>query len=93
MATRNVKVLVLGRVQGVYFRYHTKLMADSLGLSGWVKNCPDGSVEAHLYGNDLQVTEMINWLHQGPDSAAVVKVDVAEIDNQELSHDGFVIRY
>ena len=43
MVSRNVKVLVYGRVQGVYFRYHTKLMADSLGLCGWVKNCPDGS--------------------------------------------------
>lgn len=93
MVSRNVKVLVYGRVQGVYFRYYTKLMADSLGLCGWVKNCPDGSVETHLSGSEHNVNEMIDWLHQGPDSAAVDKVDIAEIDSLEKSYDGFMIRH
>lgn len=90
---RNVKVRVYGRVQGVFFRYHTKLMADGLEISGWVKNCPDGSVETFLSGSDTAVEEMISWLHQGPETANVESLDISEIADLKENHTDFTIRY
>ena len=92
MITRKTKALVYGRVQGVYFRYHTKLMADRLGLSGWVRNRPDGTVEAYFCGQDSDVTRIIEWLHSGPETAVVDKVDVEEIDTEEFQAHDFIIK-
>ena len=93
MIRRTVRVNVYGRVQGVYFRYHTKLTADRLGLSGWVRNRADGSVEARISGNTRNVEEMIDWLQQGPDSASVHKVQITELEDEELLDNQFLIRY
>ena len=92
MASKTFKALVYGRVQGVYFRYHTKLMADRLGLSGWVRNRPDGTVEAYFCGQDSDVTRIIDWLHSGPETAVVDKVDVEEIDTEEFQAQDFIIK-
>jgi acylphosphatase len=73
---RNVRVT--GRVQGVFFRAWTQQQADELGVSGWARNCPDGSVEAHLSGDESAVAQLIDRLHDGPPSAVVSKVDVSE---------------
>lgn len=91
--TRKTKVLVYGRVQGVYFRYHTKLMAERFGLTGWVRNRSDGSVEAHISGKGSDVARMIEWLHRGPETAVVDKVDVVEIENQEPQASDFSIKH
>ena len=93
MANKSVKVRINGRVQGVFFRHHTKLMADGLGLAGWVKNCPDGSVEALCSGSTDNVNQMIDWLHLGPDSALVNRVDIDELENQSSPQKEFTIRY
>lgn len=93
MANKTIKVSVHGRVQGVFFRYHTKLMADSLGLSGWVRNCFDGSVEALCTGSSNNINKMAEWFHQGPESAEVEHVSIAETDDPVLSREDFVIRY
>ncbi len=93
MANKTVKVRIYGRVQGVFFRHHTKLMADGLGLTGWVRNCPDGSVEALCSGSTDIVNEMIDWLHLGPDSALVNRVDIDEMENQSSPQKEFTIRY
>lgn len=93
MIRRTVRVNVYGRVQGVYFRYHTKLTADGLGLSGWVRNRADGSVEAHISGNTDNVESMIDWLQHGPDSASVLKVQITELEDKELLDNEFLIRY
>jgi acylphosphatase len=69
-----VRVVVEGRVQGVYFRAQTQDMALSLGLNGWVKNRGDGSVEALFEGDRDRVEQMIQWCHRGPSHARVTAV-------------------
>ena len=65
------KVSIRGRVQGVGFRYHTRIEAMRLGLRGWVQNCADGSVEACICGPEDAVAAMLDWLANGPDWARV----------------------
>lgn len=93
MDRKTVKVRIHGRVQGVFFRHHTKLQAQALGLGGWVKNCSDGSVEAVVHGAEHSVETMLAWLHQGPDSAQVVRVEMDENCGEESVPEIFEIRY
>jgi acylphosphatase len=72
-------VRVTGRVQGVFFRAWTAEQARELGIAGWVRNCPDGSVEAHLTGDELAVTRMIERLREGPPHAIVERLDVDDV--------------
>lgn len=65
-------VWISGKVQGVGYRLSTEKEAIELGVSGWVKNLPDGRVEAVLEGETTAVKQMIQWCYEGP-SAAVVK--------------------
>jgi acylphosphatase len=69
-------VIVSGRVQGVYFRQNTKQVADRHGVAGWVRNLPDGRVEAIFEGDEMAVTEVIEWCHVGPPKASVQDVSV-----------------
>ena len=71
-----VRLKIAGRVQGVYYRTSTVQQAQSLGLTGWVTNCSDGSVEAVAEGAKPKLEELIAWCHQGPDGARVTHVDV-----------------
>jgi acylphosphatase len=75
-------LFISGRVQGVGYRFATVDTASQLGLSGWVRNLPDGSVEAVLEGVQEVVEEMIRWCHQGP-PAAMVKDVVVEYEEPE----------
>jgi len=70
------RVIVRGRVQGVFFRYNTREMANQLGVFGWVKNRWDGAVEALFEGGQDKVKEMIDWCHKGPPGAHVQRVDI-----------------
>ncbi len=70
------RVIIEGRVQGVFFRHSTREMALRLGLKGWVKNRRDGGVEALFEGDREKVDQMIQWCHQGPSGARVKNVDV-----------------
>ncbi len=69
--TASYRFKVNGRVQGVFFRKSTAETATRLGLSGWVRNCPDGSVEGHASGTSDAVEQLRKWLHQGPPTARV----------------------
>jgi acylphosphatase len=69
-------VRVAGRVQGVFFRAETRDRASSLGLSGWVRNAHDGSVEAAFEGPAERVRSMVDWCRRGPALAAVEDVSV-----------------
>jgi len=69
-------VVISGMVQGVFFRSHAVHQATSLGLTGWVKNLDDGSVEAVFEGDKSQVEKMIKWCHKGPSMAIVEKADI-----------------
>lgn len=74
------RVKVTGRVQGVFFRAWTAEQAKLLGVSGWVRNSPDGSVEAHLQGDLWAVRRLIELLHRGPPSARVDEVSDHEAE-------------
>lgn len=75
MKTR-AHVIVSGRVQGVYFRASTKRQADSLDLTGWVRNLPDGRVEAVFEGDQEPVKVAVDFCHYGPKNADVEKVEL-----------------
>ncbi len=69
-------VFVCGRVQGVFFRQETKQQAQRLGVKGWVRNLPDGRVEAVFEGEESAVKAITEYSHHGPASAKVDKVEV-----------------
>jgi acylphosphatase len=69
-------VNVCGRVQGVGFRWNTRNHAQSLNVSGWVKNNADGSVSAHIQGDPDTLEQMIGYLKTGPAGSRVVSADV-----------------
>ncbi len=68
------RVVVEGRVQGVFFRHHTQEMAYKLGVNGWVKNRRDGSVQALFEGDKKDVDQIIQWCRRGPSEARVMNV-------------------
>ena len=76
--SRAVRVRASGRVQGVFFRRYAGEQADRLGVVGWVRNEPDGSVLAHVEGDDEAVESMIAWCREGSPAADVERVDVDE---------------
>lgn len=69
-------VFVSGTVQGVYFRQNTKDVATRHNVTGWVRNLQDGRVEAVFEGNEVDVNEVIEWCHVGPQKAKVDDVNV-----------------
>lgn len=69
-------LIISGWVQGVAFRYYTRDIARRLGLTGWVRNLRDGSVEAVFEGEEAKVEEMLRWCHEGPPAARVNQVQV-----------------
>lgn len=75
---KTVRVLVSGRVQGVGFRAFAQRQADRLGIDGWVRNLPDGRVEALAAGEETAVAEFVEALRRGPLIARVAGVEVAE---------------
>ena len=76
MSKVRAHLIVSGRVQGVYFRAETYDQAIALGLTGWVKNKPDRSVEAVVEGSREGVEKLISWCRQGPPNAEVSGVSV-----------------
>ena len=80
-----VHLFVHGRVQGVFYRAKTQKVAEGLGLTGWVKNCDDGSVEIHAEGNKAKLEELIKWCHRGPALASVSKIDLNWLEAEGLS--------
>jgi acylphosphatase len=84
------RVVVHGRVQGVFFRDTTRRMAESRGVSGWVGNRPDGAVEAVFEGEAGPVESMIELCREGPGRAEVERVEVTEQEPQGLQ--GFTVR-
>ncbi|MFA6510020.1 MAG: acylphosphatase [Candidatus Peribacteraceae bacterium] len=83
-------MVIVGKVQGVFFRTYAKQVADRLGLKGWVKNMGDGSVSVHAEGETDTLKEFEEWCRRGPPSAKVedVRCDAAE----EEGYKGFYIR-
>lgn len=76
MTRARARVVVSGRVQGVFFRAETGDRARSLGVAGWVRNNRDGTVEAAFEGDRERVESMVEWCRRGPALAEVERVDV-----------------
>jgi len=85
-------IMVRGKVQGIFFRDFTKKTADSLGLTGWVKNTQAGTVEIMAEGEKAQLRKLIITVKKGPALAKVDKVDY-EYTNFTGKFDGFYIKY
>jgi len=85
-----LRVFVEGRVQGVYFRDSTWQQAIRLGICGWVRNLPDGRVEAVYEGPREMVEELLAWTHRGPARALVT--GVAVYDEAPKGERGFSVR-
>ena len=84
---KRVRVVASGRVQGVFYRASCARLARGLGLTGYVRNLPDGRVEAAFEGSDSAVDEMVAWSRVGPDLANVDRLDVVVED--PLGETGF----
>jgi acylphosphatase len=87
---RRAHLFISGKVQGVYFRANTKREALKLGLKGFVRNLPDGRVEALFEGEEEALQKMIAWCHRGPSGARVEKVEV-EWDDYRGEFEDFII--
>lgn len=83
-------IRVSGQVQGVFFRDSTRRKAEELGLSGWVKNLPDGKVEAVFEGPSDSVRKMVRWCEEGPQQASVENVDT-DFENPGEDLQGFEV--
>jgi acylphosphatase len=80
MNIRRVQVVISGEVQGVAFRANCQHQAIALGVTGWVRNLWDGSVEAFFEGQPEAVDAMLRWCRRGPASAVVTGVEVIEAE-------------
>ena len=85
------RVTVTGRVQGVFFRAWTKSQADELGVTGWVRNRADGSVEALVSGDAATVSAMIDRMRGGPPDALVERL--TEEPDERYPGEAFVVRH
>lgn len=77
MALARAHVIVSGRVQGVWFRGSAQAEARAHGVTGWVRNLPDETVEAILEGEEVEVRAVVQWCRRGPSGARVDGVEVA----------------
>jgi acylphosphatase len=81
---KTLRLVIHGRVQGVFFRDSMRYEAQRLGIAGWVRNRSDGTVEAAVQGESYAVDAIVRWAHHGPQHARVERVDIAE-DNGSYS--------
>lgn len=78
MSKKRVHMHISGRVQGVYFRQNTLIMAGELGVNGWVRNTSCGRVEAVFEGDDAAVDRIVEWCKKGPSLASVQNIEIQE---------------
>ena len=86
---KTVRLIIKGRVQGVFYRATAKDVADLLGVRGWVKNLPDDNVEIMATAAEDILQKFIGWCKQGPPKAKVDEVVIEELDTEEFK--GFKI--
>jgi acylphosphatase len=82
--------VVHGQVQGVFFRETTRRTAEQRGVTGWVRNCLDGTVEAVFEGDDEAVERLVDFMRRGPRGAEVERADVYEEEAEGVA--GFAVR-
>jgi acylphosphatase len=84
------RLVVRGRVQGVWFRESARRRAEELGVAGWVRNTPEGTVEAELEGDAEGVAALVSWFSDGPSQARVDRIEVEE--RAPMGERGFDVR-
>ena len=84
MELKGRRFVISGQVQGVFYRAGTKNFAKSLGISGWVRNLPDGKVETTAYGSREQLEQFESWLWQGPPTAQITGVRAEEVPVENI---------
>ena len=82
---KHYNITVIGRVQGIGFRYNARRQALALGLDGFVKNMPDGSVYIEIEGNHADMDEFLDWCNAGPSGSRIIKVNVSISNLEGLS--------
>ena len=87
-----IRLILSGRVQGVGFRFFTRRRAGALGVSGWVRNLPDGTVEVEACGSNRALEELRHELRQGPTGSRVTEVRETPL-NEIPEQSGFEITY
>lgn len=85
-------IQIFGTVQGVFFRRETYTLAKTLGLTGWVKNLEDGSVEILVNGTKQKLEKLLEWCYSGPVGAKVTKVNFDWIDSTSEFQEFIIIR-
>ena len=90
MTNKCINAIISGKVQGVFYREGTRQKAESLNITGWVKNNNDDTVELVACGSEENINNLIAWLWQGPPRAEVTDVNWHEIPEEK--HDNFVIQ-
>jgi len=88
MPEKTLRLVIHGRVQGVFFRDSMRREAQMLGIAGWVRNRSDGTVEAAVQGEPADVDAIARWAHRGPQLAQVERV---EIEPHEGSYTRFEV--
>ena len=81
---KTIRVVIKGKVQGVFFRATAKDIADELNVKGWVRNLPDQNVEIRATGNKELIEKFIDWCRQGPPRARVDNVEVEDLVLEEF---------
>jgi acylphosphatase len=84
------RLVVQGRVQGVWFRESARRRAEELGVAGWVRNTPEGTVEAELEGDAEDVAVLVSWFERGPSQARVDRIEIEE--RAPVGERGFAVR-
>ena len=87
-----IHLIISGRVQGVFFRHHTNIEANKLGLKGFVRNTSDGNVELIAEGPEDKLNQLIAFCKKGPDSAEVTDVKI-EYQEPKNEFNSFSVRY
>ena len=90
---KQVRIKVTGSVQGVFYRANTQEQAQSLGITGWVRNESDGSVSILAQGDETALRKLVQWCKQGPPGARVDDMQVSFEDAPAEKLEGFEIRY
>jgi acylphosphatase len=91
MKLKAFNAIIHGQVQRVSFRYHTRIAAMELGITGWVRNLPNGTVEAWAESDEASLAGLKEWLRHGSPTARVDSLDISPCDPTG-SYDRFVIR-
>ena len=85
-------ILIKGKVQGVFFRRHTRQIAEALDIMGWVKNTGEGDVEIFAQGNEDAIEQLISWCKQGPPRADVKDVEIID-ERPDISIKKFSVQH